>query len=473
LRQNQEKNFFQTIWHQNPVNRGNQPVPPLAASHFLNNAVIRGEGCGAFDKKGALSWRSSFPCRSRWIVFCVDIQKLRCTRHPLLSGNRRPAHEGFSFSWNLFPVAPACRPNPVFMRLRRITLQHFRNVPFAELAFEGRQQFFVGANAQGKTNLLEAVGFVSALRSFRTTDARLLIAHGQAEAALACEFEHERLGLSKLVITLRAGGKEVWCDGEKVTRLGDYLGRFPTVVFSSQDQQWVRGAPGLRRRWLDFTLAAMDPAYLRALQAYHKALAERNALLKRGAGGGELGAFEKPLAAAAAEVQAKRTAGLTELDAHLTCAYAQIADGAERAGLRHVPDTTAENATAWLGVFERGRARDLQFRTTLAGPHRDDFLFLLEDRPARDFGSEGQQRSLVLALRLAQVSYFRSRSGVEPLLLADDVLGELDSARRRRFWATLGESRQVIATGTALPDAELGAWEVWRVSGGVFTREAA
>lgn len=364
------------------------------------------------------------------------------------------------------------------MRLRRITLQHFRNISLAELAFDGRQQFFVGDNGQGKTNLLEAAGFVSALRSFRTTDSRVLIAHGQAEAALACEFEHERLGVTKLVIKLRPGGKEVWCDGEKVTRLGDYLGRFPTVVFSSQDQQLVRGAPGLRRRWMDFTLAAMDTGYLRALQGYHKALAERNALLKRGAGvvgsgGAELSAFEKPLAAAAAELLVKREAGVAELAEHVAAAYAQIADGAERAGLRYAPDVTAENAHGWLGVFERGRARDAQFRTTLAGPHRDELLFVIGERAAKEFGSEGQQRSLVLALQLAQVSFFRARSGVEPLLLADDVLGELDPQRRRRFWATLGEARQVIATGTTLPDAELGAWEVFRVKGGTFTKEAS
>jgi DNA replication and repair protein RecF len=359
------------------------------------------------------------------------------------------------------------------MRLRRITLQHFRNVPFAELTFSGRQQFFVGANGQGKNSLLEAVGFVSTLRSFRTTDARLLIAHGQSEAALACEFDHERFGVSKSVLKLRAGSKTVECDGEKISRLGDYLGRFPTVVFSSQDQQWVRGAPGLRRRWLDFTLAAMDPVYLRGLQAYHKALAERNALLKRGVSGGELSAFEKPLALAATEVQQKRVAGVAELAAHVATAYSQIADGAEHVDLRYAPDITAENASAWLGVFERGRTRDQQFRTTVAGPHRDDFHVLLDSRAARDFGSEGQQRCLVLALRLAQVSFFRSRSGVEPLLLADDVLGELDPVRRRRFWATLGETRQVLATGTSLPEAELGEWEVFRVAGGVFTKEGA
>ena len=363
---------------------------------------------------------------------------------------------------------------PPIMRLRRITLQNFRNIAFAELAFEGRQQFFVGANGQGKTNLLEAAGFVSALRSFRTVDTRVLIAQGQTEAALACEFEHEKFGVTKLVIKLRTGGKEVWCDGEKVTRLGDYLGRFPTVVFSSQDQQLVRGAPGLRRRWLDFTLAAMDTGYLRALQSYHKALNERNALLKRGTGGGgELSAFEKPLATAAAELQVKRTSGVAELAAHVTAAYAQIADSAEIAGLRYAADVTAESVHAWLGVFERARAKDQQFRTTLAGLHRDDLQFTLNERAAKDYGSEGQQRSLVLALQLAQVSFFRERAGVEPLLLADDVLGELDPERRRRFWTTLGEKRQVIATGTSLPDAELGAWEVFRVAAGTFAKEAA
>src|SRR6218665_2356650 len=130
-----------------------------------------------------------------------------------------PATRGFWFRWRRV----VCLMRASFpMRLRRITLQHFRNIPLAELAFEGRQQFFVGDNGQGKTNLLEAAGFASALPSFPTADAKVLIAHGQPEAALACEFGHEKLGPTKLVIKLRAGGKEVWCDGEKMSRLGDY-----------------------------------------------------------------------------------------------------------------------------------------------------------------------------------------------------------------------------------------------------------
>src|SRR3954470_21960252 len=168
------------------------------------------------------------------------------------------------------------------MRLRKLTLRHFRNIGFAALEFEGRQQFLIGANGQGKTNLLEAAGFLTALRSFRTTDNKLLIGHSQHCAAIAFIVEHERQGGTEVTIKLRHDGKELWCDQERVTKLGEYLGKFPTVVFSSQDLQLVRGSPAGRRRWLDLTLAAMDPVYLRALQTATRALAERNALLKLG-----------------------------------------------------------------------------------------------------------------------------------------------------------------------------------------------
>ncbi|MBC8012264.1 MAG: hypothetical protein H7067_19455, partial [Burkholderiales bacterium] len=140
------------------------------------------------------------------------------------------------------------------------------------------------------------------------------------------------------------------------------------------------------------------------------------------------------------------------------------------------PDATPEGggvAAAWRAHFEKTRPRDLQFRSSLSGPHRDDLALKIGGRAAKDYGSEGQQRSLVLALRLAQVGHIRLATGIEPVLLADDVLGELDPERRRRFWAALGEERQVLATGTELPDAELGAWEVFKVAGGAFAAESS
>src|SRR3954471_20177857 len=168
------------------------------------------------------------------------------------------------------------------MRLRKLTLRHFRNVGFATLEFSGRQHFLIGANGQGKTNLLEAAGFLTALRSFRTTDNKLLVGHSQHCAAIAFVIEHEQLNEAHLTIKLRHDGKELWHEQTRVTKLADHLGRFPTVVFSSQDMQLVRGSPAGRRRWLDLTLAAMDAAYLNALQTFTRSLAGRNALLKSG-----------------------------------------------------------------------------------------------------------------------------------------------------------------------------------------------
>src|SRR3954469_10972871 len=242
------------------------------------------------------------------------------------------------------------------MRLRKLTLRHFRNVGFAALEFSGRQQFLLGANGQGKTNLLEAAGLITALRSFRATDNKLLVGHGQQCAAIACDVQHERLGDTLVTIKLRHDGKELWTDQTRVTRMADYLGHFPTVVFSSQDLQLVRGSPAGRRRWLDLTLAAMDPNYFRALQVFTRAVAERNALLKRGgAGDAQLSAFEQTLAPAAAELIALRGSGLLALGQSLKIAYARLCEDAEVASIVYEPDFPEASAEALLARLEAGR----------------------------------------------------------------------------------------------------------------------
>ena len=159
------------------------------------------------------------------------------------------------------------------------------------------------------------------------------------------------------------------------------------------------------------------------------------------------------LAPAAAELIGRRAAALRELGAELAKFYARLCDTAEPASLGYDPNFAEPSAEALLARFEAGRARDAQFRTTLTGPHRDDFHFTVRGTAAKDYASEGQQRSLVLALRLAQAAWFHARSGIRPVLLADDVLGELDPARRRQFWAAIDPESQVIATGTGLPRA--------------------
>jgi len=368
------------------------------------------------------------------------------------------------------------------MRLRSITLQDFRNVSFARLEFRGRQSFLLGPNGQGKTNLLEAAGFITALRSFRTRELRHLIASGAREAAIRCEVAvEERASPSheatdegaietvELLIKLCPEGRELWRDGERVGRLGEHLGQFPCVVFSSQDMALLRGAPALRRRWLDLTLAAVDAEYLKVLQGYHRALASRNSLLKTGASDAALVAFEQTMAPAAAQIVACRHAGLAELGERLREAGAKLGEVSSDTALRYAPNFDAQSEAAWAERWAKRRERDRQFRSTLSGPHRDDFLFLHGGQAAEDYASEGQQRGLVLALRLAQAQWFRAKTGIRPVLLADDVLGELDPQRRQRFWAAIDAESQVIATGTAPPDASLGEWQIFAVSGGAFT----
>jgi DNA replication and repair protein RecF len=361
------------------------------------------------------------------------------------------------------------------MYLRRITLTQFRNVPLAALRLEGSRQFLVGGNGQGKTSLIEAAGCLTALRSFRTLDSRHMILQGQAEAGIACEVDREDTGSESVTIRIRGDGKGLWRNDTRVARLADHLGQFPTVVFSSGDLQLVRGAPGLRRRWLDLTLSSMDPAYLSALQAYGRALAARNSLLRRRdpALAGEIAAFEQALAPAGARIVALRAAGVAELAAEMASAYRRICEGAEEAALRYEPASAAASAAELLGLLEAGRARDLQAGTTLCGPHRDDLAFEVGGARAADFASEGQQRSAVLALRLAQAAWFHGRSRVRPVLLADDVLGELDPGRRDRFWAAIDPESQVIATGTRRPDRALGDWQVFSVAAGAFSPDAA
>lgn len=352
------------------------------------------------------------------------------------------------------------------VRFSKVTLQGFRNLPLVDVTLAGRRTFLLGANAQGKTNFLEALGYVTALRSFRGADTRALIGVGQPQAGLGFTVEHETFGESRLAITLTPDDRVVEWEHGKVTRLADFIGKFPTVVFSSQDNQFLRGSPSLRRRWLDLTLAAMDTGYLTALQRYTRAVAERNMLLKQGGrDAGALEAFEHELATHAATLFGKRTAGLAELGDFFRAAHARLVPEGEQAGLLYAPETAVASAGEFAALLAKSRPRDTLLKSTERGPHRDDLELVLNGRPAKQFASEGQQRCLVIALRLAQAAYFRAKGGITPVLLCDDVLGELDPTRRERFWASLEGEPQVVATGTALP-VDVAGWQVLEVAVG-------
>ncbi len=359
------------------------------------------------------------------------------------------------------------------MILREIALQDFRNIERARLDFQGGRHFFFGSNGQGKTNLLESIAYLTALRSFRTADNRLLVRDGSPGAAVSYFLEHESFGGSRIILRIASSGaREVHWEGEKVERLGDIIGKFPAVVFTSGDIQLVRGAPGIRRRWADLVFSATDPGYFLALQQYHRSLAARNALLKRRASAGEISAFEKEMAEPAARVIRSRSEGVAALNGFLEKVYHRVSGGGEQAALQYISSAGEEPlAGALMDRWKGARERDMLAGATQTGPHRDDFALYLDGRSAIRYGSEGQQRSLVIALRFAQMEYFRGRTGWLPLVLLDDVVGELDPGRRERFWANLGAEVQVFATGTerlAFPGQN---WRFFHTDAGVFREE--
>ncbi len=355
------------------------------------------------------------------------------------------------------------------MLLRRIHLQNFRNIKFAALNFEAHSQFFLGPNGQGKTNLLEAISLLTALRSFRTQDIKTLIQHGTSETQLFFGIDHPIEGDMEILLKLKSQEKELFVNDNKINKFSEFIGKIPIVVLSSEDMQLLRGAPALRRKFLDLTLSAMDGDYFNDLRRYHRALLERNALLRQMASKSMIELYNPILAPLAFNIYQKRSKNIELLRLYLTESYSSLVQEVEEPEIIYRPDCILHSKDDFLEILSKGFDRDASFKSTQNGPQRDDLEFKLKSKGARQYGSEGQQRGLVIALRLAQIRYFNEYSGLKPIILADDILGQLDPLRSNAFWKTLDPSFQVIATGTTLPDKTSDRdWQIYNVSNGNF-----
>lgn len=353
------------------------------------------------------------------------------------------------------------------MRLLNLRIQNFRNIDFAELDLSADRTFLLGANGQGKSNLLEALGLLMALRSFRTQRISALPQQGKNGYVAVYEVEHDIEGRVEVELHGEPSGRRLTVDGERVSRLGDFIGRFPVLPLSSGDLMLLRGSPAERRRFLDLTLSVMDPEYYHALRNYQRGVAERNRLLKREGSSAELSAFEAEIAPHAVSIVHKRTVGLERLRKVLISVYAQIAEADEGPEFEYRMNTDCVDVESVIRLLHDSRKRDAIVGSTQRGPHRDDLHFSLNIGDAREYGSDGQQRGLCVALRIAQARLLQETLGHVPVLLVDDVLGELDLQRKAGFWRACPPEIQIVATGTQLPDLSE-QWRVWDVVEGRF-----
>lgn len=355
------------------------------------------------------------------------------------------------------------------MRLNDLYISNFRNIGQATLPFEGNRHFFWGSNGQGKTNLLEAIGMITAMRSFRTTKRLPLLRQEDPNASVCAQVELKPGDNTQIDIRLSRVTRKAFVDEALVEKFSDFIGRFPTVTMSSEDIQLLRGAPSLRRRFFDLILSFGDPYYLGTLRKYHNTLKHRNALLKLDDPRPQLPAFDTLIAEQASVLTQLRKDTLLQFQDHLARFYNGISQNrSETPSIVYAPSKPAQSQGEFYSLLQANLDRDIYSGTTNIGPHRDDFTLQLNSNPALEYASEGQQRALVLSLRFAQFTYFQEKSGTAPILLADDILGELDPARRYRFWEAIPPDTQLIATGTSLPsDSE--PWQTFQVDNGTFS----
>ena len=348
------------------------------------------------------------------------------------------------------------------MLLERVALSNFRNYAALELELAPGLNVFIGANAQGKSNLLEAIAMLGTGKSFRTSRDGDVIASG-AEEAVVRGSATLRAGTVGVACSIARGGrgtrKRYTLNGRDV-RYASFLGKLRVVTFVPSDLQLASGAASVRRTFLNTALSQDEPGYYRELARYRKTLAQKNALLRAGEPFDEelLEVYDRTLVQAGTELVLARDRFIRSVSSAATAAHCRFTGGVERLEVVYEPDVTfAHAATDAIAAALSSRLRAVSAKErlrkfALAGPHRDDVRLMLDGAPLATYGSQGQQRTAVLALKVAEYSVMQERATEAPLLLLDDVLSELDPARAQAFLLSVGDYEQAFVTATHSPE---------------------
>ena len=397
------------------------------------------------------------------------------------------------------------------MFLKHLSLTNFRNFTRLDVGIPRRVVVLVGDNAQGKTSLLEAIYFLAAFTSFQTHADRQIVNFFEAKkneltvTRLVAEYQRSksrhrleaRLILEPMgVLNSQRLRKEILLDGVKKP-VNEVIGHFNAVIFLPQMSQIIEGAPEDRRRYLNLALAQSTPAYARLLSEYNQALTQRNALLKllgeRSGNNDQLEVWDEALTRLGAQIILWRIEAIQQIESLASRVHHELTRGAEILRLSYEPafdplpkpngqlglkmDTVVDRSRLELNEIRDGfrarlrelRAEEISRGMTTIGPHRDELRFLANDIDLGNYGSRGQVRTTLLALKLAEVNWMKDRTGEWPVILLDEVMAELDLQRRADLLKYIGESEQVLFTTTDLNLFAPGfveKAEVWKVSGG-------
>lgn len=340
-------------------------------------------------------------------------------------------------------------------------MKNYRNYDALTLDSFGNVNLIIGRNAQGKTNLLEALLVLALTKSHRTSKDKELIAFGNNQAIVFAEVE-KKYGTVNLELQLSNMGKKAKINSLEQRKLSDFVGTLNAVMFAPEDLEIVKGTPGVRRRFLDMEIGQVQPSYLFHLQQYQKILLQRNNLLKQSFGKGPeiltmLDIWNEQLAQHGVKIIKKRKQFIRKLQKWAQGIHEGITGGGEKLELSYIPsfgEADEEDEAVLLEQFmiKLSQTKDQEIRrgVTLCGPHRDDLAFYINGNEAQIYGSQGQQRTTALSLKLAEIELIHEEIGEYPILLLDDVLSELDPYRQTQLIETFQSKVQTFITATGI-----------------------
>ncbi|HEU4962436.1 MAG TPA: DNA replication/repair protein RecF [Bacilli bacterium] len=369
------------------------------------------------------------------------------------------------------------------MWLKALELRNFRNYETLLLTdLSPRVNIFVGQNAQGKTNVIEAILLLSVGKSHRTNRDAELVRFEQEGSVLQGKIERDERDV-RLELQLLPKGKKSKVNGVEKRKMSDFVGHLNVVMFAPEDLQLIKGGPQQRRRFLDVEIGQVSPQYLYNLTQYQKVLLQRNNLLKEigktGKGAEMLPIWDDQLAVYGAKVIRKRVEYVDKLEAFAKDIHNRISGGKEALSFRYVNsfDLGASDFDLderYVAELQRKRKSDEMRGSTSVGPHRDDLEVRINDLAVQTFGSQGQQRTASLSIKLAEIELIRSEVGEYPILLLDDVLSELDEQRQLHLVESMGERVQTLITTTSTFGMEQFLQQeanIYRVEQGTIARE--
>lgn len=347
------------------------------------------------------------------------------------------------------------------MKLTNLQLQNFRNYESVQLEFTDGVHVFIGENAQGKTNLMESIYALAMTKSHRTTNDKELIGWNKEFATIKGTVE-KTTTKTNLELQFSKKGKIAKVNYLEQKRLSSYLGNLNVILFAPENLTLVKGSPQNRRKFVDMELGQMSSLYLYDLVEYNRVLKQRNTYLKQLAIKKKqpdeyLDVLSEMLSELASKIVFHRLDFMKQLEALAIPIHDQLSLGREKFSVSYQATIPLEDGLTpsqmkeiYIDQFKKNQTREADQATTLIGPHRDDLIFYLNEVPVQTYGSQGQQRSTVLSLKLAEIELMKLSTGEYPLLLLDDVLSELDDDRQTHLIKAIENKVQTFITTTSL-----------------------